>query len=159
MDLVSTFFWDVSDPVCPIGPCTCSLSLTVSIQITIFPQLAAEFILYQEILLSFLGLKPALGEERTQANLLVLIFCKNPQGWQDLRATCTHGIGSCPKRQQSHLHAINSAWSSKVPFLQWEVPEITEDGWKDGRMVGWILSLQGSEVSPINAIAAFQDDQ
>lgn len=148
MHLVSTFFWDVSDPVCPIGPHSCPLSLTVFIQITLFPQLAAEFVLYQEILLSCLGLKSALGEERTWANLPGLIFCKNLQGWKDLRAICTHSIGSFPKRQKSYLHAIKSAWSSKVHFLQWEVPAVAVDG--------WILSLQGSEVSPINA---FQNQQ
>lgn len=129
MHLISIFFWDVSDPICPIGPSSWPQSVYRN---NPSPQVAAEFVLYQEILLSCLGLKPADEEEKTWANL-VLIFCKNPQGWKDLGAICTHGIGSFPKRQKSHLHAIKSA--AKSLFLSEKcLQPLCMDGWMDGSL-------------------------
>lgn len=79
--------------ICPVDLSSWSLTLTKGITYILVPQVPAEFILYQEIFLSHLGLNPAHGEEKTWVNLPVFIFCKNPNGWKDFRVICTCGIG------------------------------------------------------------------
>lgn len=65
------------------------------------------------------------GKDLGESSCVYLL--QNPDGWKDFRIEY---YWSLPSRLKSHLHAIKSAWSSKVCFL-WCLQSL----WMDGSLV------------------------